>query len=225
MPQGAAGDDAVLGRLAMVAGLDIDAGLRVANKRFSLYLRLFVEQKHAAALVDAVDKADYPGARLLAHTIKGASATIGAEVVRMAANSLEADLRQQAAMPVAGRHGDLLAAARSLAADCALLQAAIGVALAATDEPQPEKLPVDRQKLQEIINRLATLLAADEIAAGDVFREHEALLRQCLGQAAARIGCLIDEFSFPEALHELRAAGAFDSCAPKWCGGAKAVRR
>ena len=204
-------EEAVREHLGAIPGLDLHAGLHGANNRFSLYVRLmkmFVEQKKADELLAALAKADYQGARLFAHTIKGTSATIGADRLRQAAASLEDSLRNLAAAPDDTLRDELLARARSLAAECATLQAAIGAALAAPARSVPPPAPLDRQRLDETVARLDALLDRDEMAASDLFQENEALLRQAFGPAAARIGQLIDDFSYADALLQLRAASA-----------------
>lgn len=52
--------------------------------------------------------------------------------------------------------------------------------------------------------RLEELLAADDSAAGDVFEQARDLLVSTLGDQAVRLGRLIQDFDFPEALETLR---------------------
>jgi two-component system sensor histidine kinase/response regulator len=206
------GEASSVARLAAIAGLDLDAGLRLANNNFTLYvrlLRMFVEQQKANALLEALALADYPGARLLSHSLKGTTATIGAEGLCQAAAAIEDSLRHLSGTPDDERRRRLLAGAQALAADCATLQAAIEAALAAPASPlAPAGEPLDHHHLQEVVARLASLLDADEMAASDLFAEHQALLRQAFGSAALRVGQLIENFAYADALIELRAASA-----------------
>ena len=207
----AVGDDALLARLAAIAGLDLDAGLGVANNSFALYLRvlgLFTGQDKAPELMRAFGSADYDAARKVAHAIKGSAATIGAAALRQAAADLEGRLRNLAGPPDDAVRAELLAQVERLAVDCAALQAAIGAALLAPAPAASAAPAVDRVRLQEVVARLDVLLAGYEMAASDFFAENEVLLRQAFEQRALRIKQQIEEFSYTDALNELRAASA-----------------
>ena len=95
-------DDAALRQaLGAVAGLDLEAGLRSVRGKMGSYVRLlalFVRSHadHVTELRRHLDSGARPAAQRLAHTLKGAAATLGAEAVRARALELELALRTEA---------------------------------------------------------------------------------------------------------------------------------
>ncbi len=94
-------DAALRQTLAAVAGLDLAAGLRSARGNLGRSVRLLAlfVRSHADHVIELRRHLD-SGARLaaqrLAHTLKGAAATLGAETVRARALELELALRSEA---------------------------------------------------------------------------------------------------------------------------------
>ena len=90
---------AVLAKLALVPGLDVAQGLTMVRGKTDLYLRLlqrFVDN-HTGDMVrlgDSLAAGDRETARGLAHSIKGAAATLAAHHLAAAALALETRLRQ-----------------------------------------------------------------------------------------------------------------------------------
>jgi two-component system sensor histidine kinase/response regulator len=91
-----------LARLAAVAGLDVEGGLRMVRGNQSLYLRLlklFIEehQKDVQRLRALWESADLPGIQRLAHTLKGSVGSIGANPLKESADALQLAIRHGAA--------------------------------------------------------------------------------------------------------------------------------
>ena len=194
-------------RLATIAGLDVAAGLRAANGRLSLYLRLlakFAESHDAALIVAALEGGDRTTALRVAHTLKGVSATLGANHLRALAAELEAELTPADALAAGAA---LKARAQALAVEFATLRDALRATLPAATERPPVTAAIDWTLVRQMIGELDSLLAIDDIAAGNVFRDNEVLLRAALGPAANALARHIDDFAFDEALIALRAAG------------------
>lgn len=87
-------------RLEAIAGLDVAAGLQCVRDRLPTYQRLlgkFVEthQSDMAAVRERLAAADCAEARRLAHSLKGAAATLGARDLAASALELEQALKQQ----------------------------------------------------------------------------------------------------------------------------------
>jgi signal transduction histidine kinase/HPt (histidine-containing phosphotransfer) domain-containing protein/FixJ family two-component response regulator len=99
LPKGESNADA-LAALGRVAGLDVARGLAALNGKADRYLKLLhrlVDDNAGAMpqLLDTLGQGDQEAARRIAHSIKGAAATLGADRLADTARSLEARLRQE----------------------------------------------------------------------------------------------------------------------------------
>ena len=201
-----------LSALATVAGLDWEAGLRLALGRRPLYwtlLRRFVagQSDFAARLADALAADDWPTAQRHAHTLKGVAAQIGASGLSRLAHELEQALaRREPAARLAPRRETTEQA-------LAVLIEAIATRL--PDEPPaiPPAIPrgakpADVGQLRSVCTELAQRLAADDFTSGRFVEEHEALLRAGLGEHFVRVAEPIQNFEFSIALEALRQATA-----------------
>ncbi|MDD5297101.1 MAG: PAS domain S-box protein [Rhodocyclaceae bacterium] len=86
-------------RLEAIAGLDVEAGLRVCRgkvDRLVGFLRMFVAQhiKDMAALRVSLAHGDMPEAEHIAHSIKGAAATVRATRIQELAHELDMAIRE-----------------------------------------------------------------------------------------------------------------------------------
>jgi two-component system sensor histidine kinase/response regulator len=125
-PQSAAPALDLAARLAGVAGLDAEAGLRRVLGKEAVYLSLlrqFVNghRDDAAAVRAALAAGDAATAERLAHTVKGVAGNLGADGVAAAAASLEAGLR--AGESDAAQAGKLAELASAIAALVSALEA------------------------------------------------------------------------------------------------------
>jgi two-component system sensor histidine kinase/response regulator len=189
--------------LPEVQGLDMAAGLKTSNGQPALYrrvLEIFLASADLAPLQTAMATGDTVAARRAAHSLKGAAATIGAASLSEAAGALEAKLAGGVSFD------SLEPRAAALETQLAALKSRLSAALAALAAPPLEEgaTPAPAALLDE----LAALLAASDMAALALFRAHEPGMRAALGPAAAQVARLLDGFAFEEALAELQAARA-----------------
>ncbi|MBL8487813.1 MAG: Hpt domain-containing protein [Rhodocyclaceae bacterium] len=179
-------------------GLDVAIGLRAVRDRPASYLRLIRKlaesHRHDVATVrDLLAAGRQEDARRTAHSLKGASGTLGALAIQDLARELEFAVRD--ALPAAelDRIGARLDAAMA--------------GLAEVCESIPDTAPAaaaDPEALAAATARLLDLLAQDDVAAADAFRTSASLLREAHGDAAAELERLIAQFDFPAA-HALLA--------------------
>jgi len=99
-------ETALLARLATLPGFDLAKGLAVVRGKEGKYLELlarFVDTNRSGLLQlgDCLRGTDYPEARRLAHSLKGAAATLGAVQLAESAAGLENDLRRDPVADVA----------------------------------------------------------------------------------------------------------------------------
>ena len=190
----------------VIAGVDTANGLkRVAGNR-ALYRRLldkYVEGQAAAPaeLRAALAAGDRATAERIAHTAKGVSGNIGADLPQQAAAALEHAIH-------GGTENEALhqAFADAIAATVAAVRGAIGDTVTVSTVASG---PVDAAAAQAAISRLEGLLASADGDAGDCFAVHADLLRGALGgDAAAGVERAVNDFDFDAALAKLRAAAA-----------------
>jgi two-component system sensor histidine kinase/response regulator len=107
-------EDAAFERLALLPGLDLTQGLKAVRGNRERYLSLvgmFLEAHagDAARLREQLAAADWEAIRLLAHSVKGVAATLGAAALTVAALDLETAVRESGA-PEAARIAALIEA-------------------------------------------------------------------------------------------------------------------
>jgi two-component system sensor histidine kinase/response regulator len=191
--------------LLEIPGVDTASGLRRVAGNHGLYRKLlekYVEgQAEApAALRAALAAGDRGTAERIAHTVKGVSGNIGAEAPQQAAAALEQAIRE------GSETGTQLTAfadaiARTVAAVCAVIDSGPAA------EEQAVTANVDKGAAQEVITKLAALLASADGDSGDYCMEHAALLRGVLGaEAAGAVERAVNDFDFDAALAKLRVA-------------------
>ena len=185
---------------AGVAGLDVALGLRQVLGREALYLSLlekFVKGQAdvPARLATALAQGDRAGAAIIAHTLKGVAAQIGANQVRELAGQVERAVQQEQPVSELALLGQRLAAL--IAAIEPLLPQQEEVAAAAA---------VDREKLQEICGELERLLGAHDFASGKLFEDNAPLLRAAFGESYALLAEALEAYDYPRAHEVLTAA-------------------
>ena len=190
--------------LADVAGLDTQAGLALSLGRPDVYftlLRMYADGQRdfAARFAAAVSGADWVEAERHAHTLKGVSAQIGATGVRALAERLELAVRRRE--PTDSLHAGLSELAPRLSA----LLEQLSARLPAHAIPP---VPVDEEKLREVVGKLARGLKIDDFGSTRLLEENEALLQAGLGERLPAISQAIRAFDFEGALARLRRAAA-----------------
>ena len=193
------GDADLRRRLDAIPGLDPAFGLESVRGRLSSYLRLLsklatghsddFEQLRQALAEDRRDDA-----RRLAHSLKGASATLGATGVQRKALALEMAIRD-------GQPADALA---PLIADTEAAYAALRQHVSQL-QPGPAAVhaPVDTGRSQEIIGELRKLLHQGELNAIEVMRQNSELLSARFGSRFTEVENHVANFDFEAALATL----------------------
>lgn len=197
--------DVHLERLDALPGMSVQRGLSALRGNAVKYLALlrrFVE----AHLCD-MDKlsahlaaGDLASARNVAHTLKGTSATLGAEDIARHAEHLEDGVRawKDAPVDLERFRPEMEAIQRELRRIAETLPPpAKAIPSSAADLPEPETL-------RAILDELDTLLNRNDTEAIELFSHHAAVLHAALGPATAELGRLIEQFAFESAHMKLR---------------------
>ena len=195
--------EAALAHLSSVPGMNVERGLSAMRGQVEKYLNLldrFVEL-HAndmARLAASLADGDHATARRLAHTLKGAAATLGADRLAEIAGKLESVLRasQKAALCSDDIRPEMEAINLELAALASALMRAPAVNRQA-DTPDPETL-------RRVLDELEALLAQSDTAAIALFDNHAASLQAILGASCDELARQIRQFDFNAARETLR---------------------
>ena len=198
-------------RLAQVAGLDLQAALRLLGGRSDMLvnlLRTLAETHEGDAMLirDGVAGGDPAGARRVAHGLKGAAGTLGARNVQMAAAALDGLLREEAdSARVAAAVGDLDRELASLVAD---VRRYLAPGCAVVDA-------LSASRGAEVVGRLKDLLSRGDMAANELARAEAGVIRAALGVEAEGVLRLIERFEYGDVLDLLErsasAAGSTDT--------------
>ena len=190
--------------LVPVEGLDMQAGLQRALGRESLYRQLlgkFVRGQRGVpqAIEQALHAADALTAERLAHTLKGVAGTIGALPLQEAAAELELAVRMQA--PFERVSANLVEVSALLEALVTALLPQLGgpAGPASAGGAAPAPAAAIAAAEQEVLQRLAVLLAQDDAEAADLLAVHEPLLRHQLGPHYEALAEAIASFDFEAA--------------------------
>ncbi len=184
---------------AELPGIEVDAGLRRVAGNAQLYVRLlkkFYSSQGAIgpAIREAMAKGALEQARILAHTLKGVSGTIGAmglfEAARVVDQALKAGEVAQATEFLAQLEGELTTVLG-------------GIAALASEEPTPAEMPtsVDPEVVRPSLQRLRELLEENDTAAQRAFAElKELLIRTALARELERLEQSVEQYDFGNSL-------------------------
>ncbi len=201
------GDDADWRRLSAIPGLDLARGLAVVRGKRPLYhrlLALFVDHHgdELERLRERLRAGDLAEVQHLAHTLKGSAGNLGATAVQTAADALQMAIRQGA------EPDDIERCVQTLAAELPLLLDGIRGVLAAESPPltagDPTPVAVDPTRLAALLARLENLLEVGDMAANELARTEEPLLRAGLGAAGDTVLRQIADFDYEAATTTLR---------------------
>ena len=222
------------GVLPPIAGLDQQAGLATAGGHPALYrklLRTFLETQtdFAADFAEMATTGDHVGMTRLAHSLRGAAATLGAKPLAAAAGALEQACARRVS---ADEREPLLTRAQSLLAALLVSLGRHQAREALSDSPPPSAwnttIPTpppagsggtaisgDARALDALLDRLDRLLDDSDSGAGEVAREMDRLLdRMSLPTARLRLlrraADATERFDFDAALALIREARAAD---------------
>jgi PAS domain S-box-containing protein len=191
--------------LAAIPGLDLKAGLKSLLGNTGKYADLLgrycdSHQDDIPRLLERYRAGDHDGARLMAHSLKGASGTLGLADIRARCADLEAALR--------GNAGDevVLPLAQGIAQ--ALPELATAVRRVLPGEAGGATGTVDWPATASAVARLRKLLADDDIAAQDACIEAQPLLVAALPAVAPVLRRHIEAFEYARAIQCLDEAVA-----------------
>jgi len=196
---------AALARLAGAPGLDAARGVAALRGNSGKYLGLLGDFVAAHAddmtrLAASLAAGDHAAARRLAHTLKGTSATLGADRLAEQAARLEKMLPAGAKRKIraAALQPEMDAINRELMALAAVLPPPSPAAANAT--------PLGKEALRALLEQLDALLAQSDTAAMALFEQHAAALGAALGAQGEQLGREIARFEFAAARESLRGA-------------------
>ncbi|OYY93622.1 MAG: hypothetical protein B7Y41_10215 [Hydrogenophilales bacterium 28-61-23] len=196
----------IIANLAAIEGLDARAGLRMTRgnpEKYAALLRLFIEhhEPDMARLRDCLASGDGEQAKRLAHSIKGAAGTIGANLLQGLAEDLDAALKGARSRREIDARIEVFARAQQ-----AFSLAVRGVLAAAERAGGASDTPIAPAMLRDRLERLAVLLAQGDAQAIALMREVAPGLRAALGSVAEQLQHQIEVFDFELALETLRVA-------------------
>jgi PAS domain S-box-containing protein len=195
-----------LARLILVPGMNVARGLAAWRGKTEKYLNLLGRFVDAHAddmprLAASLAEGDQATAQRLAHTLKGAAATLGADHLAMLAERVEQAIRMcpTASMPEDIIRSDMEAITLELKTLSIALPARQPAAAAGrTGEADPKVL-------MAILDQLGALLARSDTAATALFDQHADFLRNALGAPCEEFARQINTFEFEAALQTLQA--------------------
>ncbi|NTV94590.1 MAG: response regulator, partial [Thiobacillus sp.] len=186
---------------AGIAGLDAYTGLRITQgnvEKYAALLRLFVDhhENDMANLRASLAGGDRHQAKLIAHTLKGAAGTIGAERLAGIARELDAGLAGE--RPEA----EILALADEFEAVRQVF--ATAVRAIETAAPSTPATPADPGRAGELLANLEALLAKGDARAVALARDSAPVLRAAMAGRAEPLLRQIESYDFELALDTLR---------------------
>jgi two-component system sensor histidine kinase/response regulator len=186
-----------LSRLASLPGLNLVKGLAALRGNSAKYLnllsRLLQSNANSPAALRSQIGAGHPGsARLLAHTLKGTAAALGALRLADLAAAIEDGLRSSAQQTA----GEPLSYAELLRADIDLLELELQALAAALEEGEPAH---SAPSSAAVLRQLEALLGDGDIAAIVLLEDHADLLRAALGSSYDAVESLVGQFEFSQA--------------------------
>jgi HPt (histidine-containing phosphotransfer) domain-containing protein len=176
---------------------------RYFGGRVDVYERVLLQfaatyRKGAAALSSAMAGRAFDEARREAHSLKSASAAIGATTLSAMAAALEKLARE------GGSPDEFANGAHALLQELSQVVAAIDRRFAVPPVAASDATVPDPVWLEPEIDRLERLLEHADYAALGRFRELQAALRVHLGSDCVRVHSLLQRFEFAPALDLLR---------------------
>ena len=192
----------VLAALRSIKGLDANRGLGLSNHNAALYVAMlgkFVKsQEHAVeAIRQALTDADPGRAERLAHTLKGLSASMGAEPLRHSLSAIEQAVHEGQDTATITRL--LEPAAAQLQALVADLRATPGVMGESAPVTEVALTAAQQRELQAVVQTLRQLLEQDDSEAQALWDSHARELHAVLRQAQ-QLEQAIQDFDFEQAL-------------------------
>jgi HPt (histidine-containing phosphotransfer) domain-containing protein len=200
-------DPALIARLAEIPGLDVKQGVTVVRGKTAKYIELlksFVEThtNDMDRLADSITSGDQKTAIRLAHSLKGAAATLG--IVHLADIARHLEMLQRAGLDATVDNDEVHADMESVRHEILNIATALP---SVQEQSSRETKAVDQQQLEKIFDELDERLAQDDFSAIAIFQEHGEILRDALGAQSESLALQIRQFDFEKAriaLRELR---------------------
>lgn len=207
-------------QLRAIQLLDVDAGLVYARRNVATYLRFLRRYADGGLgdmdqLRDSLASGDVRQAQRIAHSLKGATAFIGAVELHALAEKLEAAIREH-------RPQDEIIA---LATATEEMQSALTGAIAALDVgTAPPAGPglggAGDAQAKKVLATLQRLLREDNILCNQLMREEKAVLQDALGAQARALEQHIERYDYAAALAIVQQAVPAGLDAPPLRGAA-----
>ncbi len=194
--------DQIRAELQHIPGLNMAAGLKRVRGRLHSYVRLLEKfarghKEDVARIRHAIQQGARQDAQRDAHSLKGASGTLGLEEIqRLAA---EAERRIKTAADDAETYVLLDQLQASLAQSLDALERSLGHTPAGTPD-----MPVDPASLMEQLTTLRGLLESDDLRASSYYESHRGQLRPILGMAAQLLEQRLLAYDYQGALEVLQ---------------------
>jgi two-component system, sensor histidine kinase and response regulator len=188
-----------------IPALDAADGLRRVLGRREAYVRLLRRFAHSQAQVfpeirTALAEGRRADAERAAHTLRGVAGSIGARQLQREAGEVEAALRNGGVLMELER---LLGPAERTLDD---LVAALHAAMPPEADDTTAPATADRDAVHRAVQRLEELLSQDAMEAIDAYDAAAPMLTTAFGEDARRIGKLVRDYCFEDALVALRKA-------------------
>lgn len=194
----------LINRLSAVPGLDVARGISVVRGKTAKYIELLAQFVSAHAddmdrLAESIAAGDHAKAVLLAHSLKGAAATLGIVSLAEAARHIELQQREEMDDCL-----ELQADMNTVRHELETISAALPAALSAAP-PKADAKPADPHISEGLLNELDERLANDDFTAIALFQQHGDALRKALGNQCDGLARQIRQFEFATARETLRA--------------------
>jgi CheY-like chemotaxis protein len=205
-------DQLIIARLSAIPGLDVSRGIAIVRGKTTKYVDLlsrFIEG-HAQdmdRLVEYSKAGDHPKAVMLAHSLKGAAATLGITNLAEAAKHIE--LMERAEHHPASDDIEMQTEMETVRHEFVNISAALHATLALTQANTKHQM-LDTKAAKALFDELEKRLEDDNFTAIALFQEHGETLRAMLGNQSEDLARQIRQFDFENArktLHALRSKG------------------
>ena len=197
---------------ADLPGLNVRAGLASVGGRVDTYCRLLrmLADRHADDMTRiraALAAGQLDEVTRIAHSLKGAAATLGAESVRGAAREIETAARSGASA------AEITYGIERLETVLNELLTVLGAFLedATAGGGGVGSAPADAQD-SALLSQLLAYLEVDNLLANTLWREHAGRFAQLLGPVAQEVGRAIEGYDFARGLRLLRAVSSDPPC-------------
>ncbi len=181
-----------------IPGLDTVTGLKALRGRTESYLRLLHlyadNHRNDGELLQAcLSRGDYPQIRQIVHALKGAAGTLGATQVQKLAAELEEVIRNQ---------GDDTEIEKRIE-ELGIAQSSVINGIVALNWPEKTTQKYAPGENREILAKLKTLVAENNVEANTLLRNAAPQLQAALGDRYQDVAHLISNFEYEKALEVL----------------------